>query len=154
MTDTNTRPVSIRLTSRIDGEETICLYEGRYRYKKSNHIIVYTDYSGNAATRVGIRANEEVMLLHRSGAIKADMLFDIRKDSRVDYDALYVKHHFILHTDCYRLIREDQGLSLYMEYSLDDHTGHPPIRGEQEMVITFLDILTVGNNSDIEKEFL
>ena len=139
MKDTNTRPVSLRLTSRIDGEETIYQYEGRYRYKESNHIIVYTDYSGNTATRVGIRANEETMLLHRSGAIKADMLFDIRKDTQVDYDALHVKHHFILHTDCYRLTREDQGLSLYMKYSLNDRTGHPPIRGEQELLVSFLD---------------
>ena len=139
MKDLDTRPVTLRLTSRIDGEETICQYEGRYRYKGGNHIIVYTDYSGNAVTRVGIRADEKTMLLRRSGAIKADMLFDTRKDSQVDYDALYIKHRFILHTDSYRLVGKEPSLSFYMAYRLHDRTGHPPIKGEQELLVTFSD---------------
>ncbi len=57
------RKASIHLKSVIDGEESHRNYDGEYRFKDNSHRIVYTDYTGNAVTKVGIEATDRAMLL-------------------------------------------------------------------------------------------
>ena len=94
---------------------------------------------GNAMTKVGIEARENAMLLHRVGYITADMLFDPGMETVVNYDALSLKSGFILHTQDYHVFRENGRLVIYTEYSLQDGSGEPAIRGTQEITITFLE---------------
>jgi uncharacterized beta-barrel protein YwiB (DUF1934 family) len=127
------RTVTVQLTSSINGEQQSYAYAGEYRKTDSGHNIVYTDYAGNAVTKVGIEATESAMLLHRVGAITADMCFDSAADTFVAYDALTLRHGFTLHTYDYQVEEQDNGISIFVEYGLDDGSGHPEIRGSQEI---------------------
>ena len=93
------RKVSIHLRSVIDGDETSCDYIGEYRQIDGGHLIAYTDYTGNAITKVGIEARDNAMLLHRVGSITADMLFEPGTGTVVNYEALSLKSGFILHKE-------------------------------------------------------
>ena len=130
------RNVSIHLRSVIDGDEAHYDYQGEYRRKTGSHNIVYTDYTGNEITKVAIEAAENAMLLHRVGGITADMLFDPLAETVVKYDALSLRHGFLLRTDAYRLTERGDGVSIYTEYCLNDGSAHPPICGLQEMTIS------------------
>ena len=70
------KKATVRLTSRIDGDENTNLYPGEYAFRDGTHLITYTDYAGNGITRNGIQANDSAMLLHRVGEFEGDMLFD------------------------------------------------------------------------------
>jgi len=133
------RKVSIRLRSVIDGDETHCEYIGEYRQMDGSHLIAYTDFMGNAITKVGIEARDNAMLLHRVGSITADMLFEPGTGTVVNYEALSLISGFILHTHDYHLIQGDEGFVIYIEYSLHDGSGEPAIRGTQEITITLLE---------------
>ena len=133
------KQASIHLRSVVDGVETHYDYIGEYRLKDGSHCIAYSDYMGNAITKVGIEARENAMLLHRVGYITADMLFDPGMETVVNYDALSLKSGFILHTQDYHVFRENGRLVIYTEYSLQDGSGEPAIRGTQEITITFLE---------------
>ena len=133
------RKISIHLRSVIDGEEAHYDYQGEYRRKSGSHHIVYTDYAGNEITKAAIEATENAMLLHRVGGITADMLFDPLTETVVKYDALSLRHGFLLRTDVYRLTEYEGGVSIYTEYCLNDGSDHPPICGLQEMTISILE---------------
>ena len=129
----------IRLRSVIDGDEALYEYEGEYLRKGNSHNIVYTDYTGNEITKVAIEATETAMLLHRVGGITADMLFDPSADTVVRYDALSLRHGFLLRTDVYRVTPLRNGVCIDSEYSLNDGTGQPEIKGIQEMTIIIVE---------------
>ncbi len=84
-------------------------------------------------TKVGIEAAKSVMLLHRVGAITADMCFDPSADTFVAYDAMSLRHGFPLHTYVYQVEERDNGLSIFVEYGLNDGSGHPEIHGSQKI---------------------
>lgn len=134
-----TRKVSIHLWSVIDGDEAHYDYQGEYRRKGGSHNIVYTDYAGNEITKVAIEATETAMLLHRVGGITADMMFDPIYETVVKYDALSLRHGFLLRTNAYRMTSLKNGVSIYSEYSLNDGSGQPEINGIQEMTITIME---------------
>ena len=134
-----TRKVSIHLRSVIDGDEAHYDYQGEYRRKGGSHNIAYTDYAGNEITKVAIEATETAMLLHRVGGITADMIFDPTTETVVKYDALSLRHGFLLRTDAYRVTPLENGVSIYSEYRLSDGSGQPEINGIQEMTITMME---------------
>ena len=117
----------------MDDEESRNEYPAEYRNTGNSHTIVYTDHAGNAATKVGIEATEIAMLLHRVGAITADMCFDPSADTFVAYDAMSLRHGFTLHTYHYQVEERDNGLSIFVEYGLNDGSGHPEIHGRQKL---------------------
>lgn len=131
------KKVLIRLKSTLDGEETCREYTGEYLRKGGSHNIAYTDYAGNAITKVALEANQTAMLLHRVGGITADMYFDPAADRAVAYAALSLKRGFMLHTYDYRLAPRTDGLSILVEYGLNDGSGEDEIRGRQEFTIIF-----------------
>ena len=133
------RKASVHLRSVIDGDEAHYDYPGEYRQKGDSHNIVYTDYAGNEITKVAIEATATAMLLHRVGGITADMLFHPTAQTVVKYDAFSLRHGFLLRTDVYRLTRLKNGVCIYSEYSLNDGSGQPEIKGIQEMTIHILE---------------
>ena len=134
-----TRKASIRLRSVIDGEGTDYAYQGEYRQKGGVHCIVYTDYAGNALTKVAVEATESAMLLHRVGGVTSDMLFDPLTETVVKYDALSFRRGFLLHTDAYRLTPQKNGVRIDLKYRLSDGSGQPEIRGTQEIMVLILE---------------
>ena len=134
-----THKVSIHLRSVIDGDEAHYDYQGEYRQKGGSYNIAYTDYAGNEITKVAIEATETAMLLHRVGGITAGMMFDPTVETVVKYDALSLRHGFLLRTDAYRVTELENGVSIYSEYSLNDGSGQPEISGIQEMTITMME---------------
>ena len=100
-------------------------------------MLAYTDYTGNAITKNGIYADREKMLLHRVGAITCDMLFDTLTATMVDYKAYMVGAKFLLHTETYSIEESEIGVTIRVQYTLDDGSGHTPIVGEQEIVVSF-----------------
>ena len=88
-------------------------------------------------TKNGIFADQEKMLLHRVGAITCDMLFDTLTATMVDYKAYMVGAKFLLHTETYSIEENETGLTIRVQYTLDDGSGHTPIVGEQEIVAAF-----------------
>ena len=52
----NVRKAVIRLKSTVDSAEELREYAGEYARNGDVHNIVYTDYTGNAVTKVGIQA--------------------------------------------------------------------------------------------------
>lgn len=68
------RNVYIRIRSVVEGVENLWETTGEYKWDGRQHMLAYTDYTGNAITKNGIFADHEKMLLHRVGAITCDML--------------------------------------------------------------------------------
>lgn len=133
------RKASVHLRSVIDGDEAHYDYQGEYRRKGGSHNIAYTDYAGNEITKVAIEATDMAMLLHRVGGITADMMFDPTSETVVKYDALSLRHGFLLRTDAYRVTPLENGVSIYSAYRLSDDSGQPEIKGIQEMTIHILE---------------
>lgn len=84
------RNVYIRIRSVVEGVENLWETNGEYKWDGRQHMLAYTDYTGNAITKNGIFADHEKMLLHRVGAITCDMLFDPLTATMVDYKAYMV----------------------------------------------------------------
>lgn len=55
----------------------------------------------------------------------------------VDYKAYMVGAKFLLHTETYSIEENETGLTIRVQYTLDDSSGHTPIVGEQEIVAVF-----------------
>ena len=108
-----------------------------YKWDGRQHMLAYTDYTGNAITKNGIFADHEKMLLHRVGAITCDMLFDPLTATMVDYKAYMVGAKFLLHTETYSMEENERGLNIRVQYTLDDGGGHTPIVGEQEITVEY-----------------
>ena len=79
------RNVHICIRSVVEGVENLWETTGEYKWDCRQHMLAYTDYTGNAITKNGIFADHEKMLLHRVGAITCDMLFDPLTATMVDY---------------------------------------------------------------------
>ena len=125
------KKATVTLTSRIDGDENVNLYQGEYTFRDDTHLIIYTDYAGNGITRNGIQANNSAMLLHRVGEFAGDMLFDPKMDTVVKYTAGgLVQTGFILHTDEYRIVLNESQVEIHIRYVLFDGSGEDAIRGE------------------------
>ena len=84
------RNVHIHIRSVVEGVENLWETTGEYKWDGRQHMLAYTDYTGNAITKNGIFADHEKMLLHRVGAITCDMLFDPLTATMVDYKAYMV----------------------------------------------------------------
>lgn len=130
------KKVSIHLRSVIDGEESHNDYRGEYCFKEGSHRIIYTDYTGNDVTKTGIEATDQKMLLHRSGPIQGDMLFDPDVETKVAYEAFSLVNDFSLKTHIYRLTEMENHIRIYTAYSLSDRSGGHAIRGVQEMTVS------------------
>ena len=131
------RNVYIRIRSVVEGVENLWETTGEYKWDGRQHMLAYTDYTGNAITKNGIFADHEKMLLHRVGAITCDMLFDPLTATMVDYKAYMVGAKFLLHTETYSMEENEVGLNIRVQYTLDDGGGHTPIVGEQEITVEF-----------------
>lgn len=129
--------VDIRIRSVVEGVENQWETTGEYKWDGRQHMLAYTDYTGNAITKNGIFADQEKMLLHRVGAITCDMLFDTLTATMVDYKAYMVGAKFLLHTETYAIEENENGLTIRVQYTLDDSSGNTPIVGEQEIAAVF-----------------
>jgi len=136
MKDDMIYPVQITLKSTLDGETTSNNYAGECRIKNGIYTIVYTEYTGNMFTKVGIEASKNAMLIHRVGAFEGDMFFDPGSDTSFRYDTLGLTHEFLLHTAQYELKELSQGLLLYVKYVMTDHSSEQGICGLQEITVT------------------
>ncbi|MBQ9228459.1 MAG: DUF1934 domain-containing protein [Eubacterium sp.] len=130
-----TQKAVILIKSTVDGEQAVREYRGEYRYKNGAHNFVYTDYAGNAVTKNAVEATPTQMLLHRSGAISGDMLFDPLTDTVTRYDAFMVTHGFLVHTYQYTVKEEGNQILIDLKYGLNDSTAEE-ICGEQNIAIT------------------
>ena len=135
--DQEVRNVHIQIRSVVEGVENHWETIGEYKWDGRQHMLAYTDYTGNAITKNGIFADREKMLLHRVGAITCDMLFDTLTATMVDYKAYMVGAKFLLHTETYSIEENEIGLTIRIQYTLDDGSGHTPIVGEQEITVSF-----------------
>ena len=124
MKQTGIEKVSIRLKSEIDGNTTEYRYSGEYQWKDGGHCIAYIDYMGNALTKVGVEANEKMMLLHRVGYVTSDMLFDPEAETIVKYDASSLKSGFVLKTHGYKITEDETKLFYYLSRHHDDRVEH------------------------------
>lgn len=131
-----TRKANIIMKSTVDGEKIYNEYQGEYRYKNGAHNFVYTDYTGNAVTKNAVEATEAQMLLHRTGTINGDMLFDTLSDTVTRYDAFMVTHGFLVHTYEYAVKSEADKICIYLKYGLNDGSAEEEISGEQIIEIT------------------
>ena len=121
----------------MEGVENLWETTGEYKWDGRQHMLAYTDYTGNAITKNGFFADHEKMLLHRVGAITCDMLFDPLTATMVDYKAYMVGAKFLLHTETYSMEENEVGLNIRVQYTLDDGGGHTPIVGEQEITVEY-----------------
>lgn len=147
MKQTGIEKVSIRLKSEIDGNTTEYRYSGEYQWKDGGHCIAYIDYMGNALTKVGVEANEKMMLLHRVGYVTSDMLFDPDVETIVKYDASSLKSGFVLKTHGYKITEDETKLTICVAYSLIDGSSEPEIVGRQEIIISVMEVQ--DNEEDI-----
>ena len=85
------KPVTVRIESCVDGNRSVRTFDGEYASRYGAHLVVYTDYTGNTITRNGIEAREDKLLLHRTGAMEGDMLFDPQEATVFRYSAFPVK---------------------------------------------------------------
>lgn len=129
----------IHLASTINGEETQYEYSGEYNVISGNHCVAYTDYTGNALTRVGIEAAPTTMLIHRTGGVTADMLFDPDHETAVNYNVLTLKT--LLRLKTHRLIVEAKGsvVRICVEYSLDDGSGEIVTQASQTIIVNIME---------------
>ena len=119
------RNVHIRIRSVVEGVENLWETTGEYKWDGRQHMLAYTDYTGNAISK------------NRVGAITCDMLFDPLTATMVDYKAYMVGAKFLLHTETYSMEENEVGLNIRVQYTLDDGGGHTPIVGEQEITVEY-----------------
>lgn len=72
------KKADIEIVSITNGEESRWRTTGEYKLDGELHLIVYTDYTGNTITKNGLYVGGKSMLLHRTGGITGDMLFDLQ----------------------------------------------------------------------------
>lgn len=132
------KKVSIEIVSVINGEEDHWQTTGEYRSDGDTHLIAYTDYASNAITKNGLYAGKESMLLHRTGGITSDMLFDPRNATITKYAVFSVETDFVIRTDEYKVNTTEDGLEIYIRYTLTDKNDMRPIYGEQRITATML----------------
>ncbi|MBQ9263128.1 MAG: DUF1934 domain-containing protein [Clostridia bacterium] len=114
-------------------------YQGEYAFENNTHLIVYTDYTGNVITKCAIQANNESMLLHRSGAFNGEMFFQPAYPTSVKYTADMLETEMVLHTFEYCLTAEEvQHITIAFRYMLTDPHGMNVIHGQQKIDVTWV----------------
>ena len=73
---TESRTATVTIESCIDGTRLSQTLNGEYAFRDGAHLVVCTDYTGTAVTRIGMEIREDKVLLHRTGAMEGDMLYD------------------------------------------------------------------------------
>lgn len=132
------KKVNIEIVSVINGESDHWQTTGEYRLDGDTHLIAYTDYASNAITKNGLYAGKESMLLHRTGGITGDMLFDLQHATITKYEVFSVETDFVIHTDDYKVHTTENGLEIYVRYTLTDKNESQPIYGAQRINVTIL----------------
>lgn len=110
--------VFIQIESNIDGETVTSTADGEYRFKDGKHWIVYTEYTGNVVTKNGIIADDNSLLLHRTGGISGDMVFEPGMDTFTHYEALSLGSTLVIHTREYRLEEDESQVVIQLKYSM------------------------------------
>lgn len=110
-----------------------------YRRIENSHIVVYTDYTGNAVTKNGMEICEDKMMLHRTGAFEGDMLFDLLTDTFVQYGACPVQNGFMMHTEKLDVSESADGLDISIKYKLYDDSESDDISCEQEIRVMIIE---------------
>lgn len=131
------KEIKITLKSDVGGDKLFNEFNGEYAVLDGIHNIVYTDYTGNEITKVGIQADDKMMFLHRVGGFSGDMLFDTVTDTVVKYEAFMVQSGFVLHTYEYKLEQTDNGIHIFVRYGLNDGNDEE-IAGQQDIEVMFL----------------
>lgn len=129
--------VRIMVHSVMDGAGIDREYQGEYAIKNDTHMIVYTDYTGNAITKSAIQANETGMLLHRTGAFSGDMFFTLANPTFVNYSADGLAAKLVIHTQRYEIVREARSLTINLAYGLSDPDERSWTNAEQRIAILF-----------------
>lgn len=129
------KPVTVMIESCVDGSCLAQTLAGEYAYRDDAHLVVYTDYTGNAITKNGMEIREEKLLLHRTGAMEGDMLFDPQSPTVFRYSAFPVKGEFILYTERYELTVTAEGLRVGLQYRLCSENGGEDIEGKQTITV-------------------
>ena len=130
------KQIIVKLKSEVGADKLYNEFSGEYALLDGIHNIVYTDYTGNEITKVGIQADDKMMLLHRTGGFSGDMLFDSRTDTVVKYAAFMVESGFLLHTYDYIVGQIDNGIHISVRYGLNDG-GDEEIEGKQDVEVRF-----------------
>lgn len=132
------KKVNIEIISVIDGEANHWQTTGEYKIDGDTHLIAYTDYTGNTITKNGLFVGKDSMLLHRTGEITGDMLFDLRNDTIAHYAVFSVETDFIIHTEEYEVNAVADGLEIYTRYTLTDKKDAQSIGGTQRIIVTMV----------------
>ena len=140
------RKVIIELKSVTDGESAVYRYKGNYALRSGKHCVVYSDDSGESKTRVLLEASENGMFLHRTGGITSDMIFDPSRMTAVSYEAMSLRHDFLLITDAYTLMAETDRIRICTSYRL--RIGAAPATASEDALLP-QDILCTQNISII-----
>ena len=76
----------------------------------------------------------------RVGGVTSDMLFDVLADSIVSYHTFLVSTNFLLHTKCYEVDEDENGLRVHIEYVLHDASGQTggELEGVQDIEILYV----------------
>ena len=133
---TESRTATVTIESCIDGTRLSQTLNGEYAFRDGAHLVVCTDYTGNAVTRIGMEIREDKLLLHRTGAMEGDMLFDPQEATVFRYKAFPVEAEFVLLTDEYVLEVTEEGLKIRLRYRLCGGDGcEAMIVGEQVILV-------------------
>lgn len=132
------RKVNIEIVSIIDGEATRWQTTGEYKLDGDTHLIAYTDYMGNTITKNGLYVGKESMLLHRTGGISGDMLFDLKNDTLTSYTTFSLETDFVIHTEKYEVNKNADQIEIYVCYTLTDKKYAEPIYGAQRIIVSML----------------
>lgn len=132
------KKVNIEIVSITDGEANHWKTTGEYKLDGDTHLIAYTDYASNTITKNGLYVGKESMLLHRTGGITGDMLFDLRNATITNYKLFSVETDFVIHTEEYEVNTTEDGLEIYLRYTLADRNDERPIYGAQRIIVTIL----------------
>lgn len=128
----------IEIVSITDGEANHWQTIGEYKLDGDTHLIAYTDYTGNITTKNGLYVGKGSMLLHRTGGITSDMLFDLQNDTITNYAIFSVETDFIIHTEEYEVNETADGLEIYLRYTLTDKNDMQPIYGAQRIIVNIM----------------
>ncbi len=134
------KDVKIKIKSVVNGEENEWKGEGEYAKSEGIHMIAYNDYTGNRVTKNGVHIDVDKLFLHRVGGVTSDMLFDVLADSIVSYSTFLVSTNFLLHTKCYEVDEDENGLRVHIEYVLHDASGQTggELEGVQDIEILYV----------------
>ncbi len=133
----NNKKAAIEIMSIMDWDVQISSYEGEIGRDGETWMAAYTDWSGNTSTKNGLYIGSYQMLLHRTGGITCDMLFDPAQKTSVSYDTFGLQTEFVLTTQEYRRDITDGKIVVTLKYTLDDQSCGEPISGQQTITIAF-----------------